>query len=199
MQYKIKTIPLQHNRNIKEELESVFEKQYLRVERTVKQIFDIDDSEDMMQFIESLYKEEWEAKSKKAFDYTTNNVLDLVSRSYEMEEKAFVLELAKVVTGFELSYWTDNKINDFEEALNNSVGRLREYDPKDALKEGELKITIESANGTPMVTQFSPEELSVSGQTLLNKMKNAIGDFGDSIGYEEKISILTEIMKDIIG
>lgn len=185
--------------NIKKELESVFEKQYVRVERTVKQIFEIDDTEDMMQYLETLYKEEWEAKSKKAFDYTTNNVLDLVSRAYELEEKTFVLELAKVVTGFEVSYWTDNKINDFEEALNDSVSRLNEYNPEEALKEGELKITIESADGTPMVTQFSPEELSTSGQTLLNKMKNAIGDFGDSIGYEEKISILTEIMKDIIG
>ena len=34
---------------------------------------------------------------------------------------------------------------------------------------------------------------------MLKKMKSTLGDFGESISYEEKISILTEIMKEIIG
>ncbi len=185
--------------NIKDELESVAEKQYIRVVRVVKQAFDADESEELMQFLQTLYKSGWEEKSKKAFDYTTNSVLDLVSRSFEMDEKIFILELARAITGFELTYWTDNKIHDFEESLEDVVNKLNEYNPEEGLQDGEMKITIESADGIPIMTQFSSDELSVTGQTLLNKMRNTMGDFGDSIGYEEKISILTEMMKDIIG
>lgn len=185
--------------SIKEDLESVREKQYIRVVRVIKQIFEVDDTEDLMQSMQVLYREEWEEKSQKAFDYTTNNVLDLVSRSFELDEEHFVLELAKAITGFELTYWTDNKINDFEETLKDVVNKLYEYNPEDGLQEGEMKVTIESADGVPVITQFSHEKLSVTGKTMLKKIKNTLGDFGDSISYEEKISILTEIMKEIIS
>ena len=93
----------------------------MRVVRVIRQVFGIDESEDMIQFMQLLYKNDWEGKSQKAFDYTTNNVLDVVSRSMELSEEQFVLELAKVTTGFELTYWADNKVNDFEEILRDAV------------------------------------------------------------------------------
>ena len=185
--------------NIKEELESVEEKLYVRVVRVIKQVFGLGDMDDLMQYLNALYRETWGEKSQKAFDYTTNNVLDLVSRASEMDEERFVLELAKATTGFELSYWADNKINGFEEILKDTVNKLNEYNPEDGLQQGEMKITIESADGVPLITQFSNEKLSVAGKTLLKKMQNTLGDFGESISYEEKISILTEIMKEIIS
>ena len=40
--------------------------------------------------------------------------------------------------------------------------------------------------------------MSVTGKTMLKKMKKTLGDFGESISREEKISILTEMLKDIL-
>lgn len=185
--------------NIKNELESVSEKQYVRALRVVKQVFDVDENENLMTALHTLYVESWEEKSQRAFDYTTNGVLDLVSKVNDYSEEEFVNELAKAVTGFELSYWTDNKINDFEEILRDTVNRLHEYDPTEGLQEGEMKITIESADGNPIISQFSQSELSSTGQMMLNKMKNTLGNFGGSISYEEKISIMAQILKEIIN
>lgn len=185
--------------NIKNELESVSEKQYVRALRVVKQVFDMDENEDLIKALHALYVDSWEEKSQRAFDYTTNGVLDLVSKANEYTEEEFVNELAKAVTGFELSYWADNKINDFEEILRDTVNRLHEYDPTDGLQEGETKITIESADGNPVISQFSQSELSSTGQMMLNKMKSTLGNFGGSISYEEKISIMAQILKEIIN
>lgn len=185
--------------NIKKELESVSEKQYIRALRVVKQVFDVDENENLMTALRALYVDNWEEKSQRAFDYTTNGVLDLVSKANDYSEEEFVNELAKAVTGFELSYWTDNKINDFEEILRDTVNRLHEYDPTEGLQEGEMKITIESADGNPIISQFSQSELSSTGQMMLNKMKNTLGNFGGSISYEEKISIMAQILKEIIN
>ncbi len=185
--------------NIKDELETVGEKQYVRVVRAIKQAFELEESDDLMSAIWGLYHESWEGKSQKAFDYTTNSILDIASRSYGMKEEDFVLELARVTTGFELTYWTDNKINDFEEILKEAFKKLSEYNPEEGLRQGEMKITIEAAGGAPLITQFSNDKLSATGKTMLKKMKNTINDFGESISYEEKISIITEIMKEIIG
>lgn len=185
--------------NIKNELESVSEKQYVRALRVVKQVFDIDENENLIKVLYALYVDSWEEKSQRAFDYTTNGVLDLISKANEYTEEEFINELAKAVTGFELSYWADNKINDFEEILRDTVNRLHEYDPTDALQEGEMKITIESADGNPVISQFSQSVLSSTGQMMLNKMKSTLGNFGGSISYEEKISIMAQILKEIIN
>lgn len=185
--------------NIKNELETVSEKQYVRALRVVKQVFAVEENEDILSVLNMLYTESWEAKSQRAFDYTTNGVLDLVSRVRDFTEKGFVHELAKAVTGFELSYWADNKINDFEEILKDAVNKLNEYNPEEGLQEGEMKIIIESADGNPIISQFSQGELSSTGQMMMNKMKNTLGNFGGSISYEEKIAIVAQILKEIIN
>jgi len=185
--------------NIKKELESVSEKQYVRALRVVKQVFDVDENEDLIVALHSLYVDSWEEKSQRAFDYTTNGVLDIVSKVNDYTEEEFVNELAKVVTGFELSYWADNKINDFEEILRDTVNRLHEYNPTEGLQEGEMKITIESSDGNPIISQFSQSELSSTGQMMLNKMKSTLGNFGGSVSYEEKISIMAQMLKEIIN
>ena len=185
--------------NIKKELESVSEKQYVRALRVVKQVFDVDENEDLIVALHSLYVDSWEEKSQRAFDYTTNGVLDIVSKVNDYTEEEFVNELAKVVTGFELSYWADNKINDFEEILRDTVNRLYEYNPTEGLQEGEMKITIESSDGNPIISQFSQSELTSTGQMMLNKMKSTLGNFGESVSYEEKISIMAQMLKEIIN
>lgn len=143
----------------------------------------VDENEDLIVALHSLYVDSWEEKSQRAFDYTTNGVLDIVSKVNDYTEEEFVNELAKVVTGFELSYWADNKINDFEEILRDTVNRLYEYNPTEGLQEGEMKITIESSDGNPIISQFSQSELSSTGQMMLNKMKSTLGNFGESVSY----------------
>ena len=54
---------------------------------------------------------------------------------------------------------------------------MNEYDPEEGLQEGEIKIIIESGDGNPVISQFSQEELSQAGQTMLNKMKNTLNNF----------------------
>ena len=188
-----------HISNIKNELEKVGERQYIRVLRVVRHVFGVDEKEDLITALHALYVNSWKEKSQKAFDYTTNGVLDLLSKISNDTEESFINELAKAVTGFELNYWSDSKINDFEEILRDTVNKLQEYNPTDGLQEGEMKITIESADGNPIISQFSQNELSSTGQMMLNKMRSTLGNFGGAISYEEKIFIMAQILKEIIN
>ena len=183
---------------IKNELESVSEKQFARTSRVVKNVFDVSELEELMPSLQEIYRSGWEGKSKKAFDYVTNGVLDLVSKSGKLSEERFIRELAKTITGFEIEYWSDTKIIDFEEKLKESVNKINEYNPDEVLQQGEMKITIESAEGEPLVSQFSQTELSSVAETLRNKLRNTLNSFGASISYEQKIAIMTELLKEII-
>ena len=184
---------------IKTELEDVEYKQQNRLLYVIRQELVLDEKADLMQCVENLYSNSWKNKSQKAFDYTTNAVLEVMSKAHSLDEASFVLEMAKAVTGFELSYWNDNKIDDFAELFRESINKLEDYNPKEGLSEGEIKITIESYDGVPVTTQFTEGDLSVTGQMMLNKLSNTLNDFGDSISYEEKISIITEIIKKTIN
>ena len=185
-------------KTIKNELETVSDKQYARVLRIIKQVFGIVEDNNLIESLQDLYIQNWERKSHKAFDYTTNSVLELTSDIKNMDERSFVYSLAKSVTGFELDYWTDSKIDGFEAALRDTVNKLNEYDPVEGLQEGEIKITMESGDGIILTSQISQENLSQAGQTMFNKMKNTLSNFGGAISYEEKIAIIAQILKEII-
>ena len=184
--------------DIKHELESVYEKQYVRALRVIKSVLNIKEKSDLKKSIQKIFLSEWNHKSQKAFDYTTNALLDIVSRTESLSEEQIVQNISKAITGFEIQYWTDSKIDEFEEKLKESVNKLNKFNPNASLQEGEMKVTIESAEGAPIISQFSKSELSISGKTMINKMKNTIDSFGESISYEEKISIIAQILADIL-
>ena len=184
---------------IKDELESVSAKQLDYISHIVMNVFNVSGREDLMQHLQKLYQFEWKAKRDKAFDYTTNAVLDLVSKAGGLSEESFIRKLAKIVTGFEIEYWTDEKIADFKKKLEESVNKINYYKPDEILKKGETKITIESGEGDQLVSQFSEAELSPVAETMLNKLKNTLNSFGASISYEQKISIMAELLKEIIN
>ena len=186
-------------KTIKHELETVRDKQYIRVLRVIRQVFDIGEADDIIRSLQELYKEEWASKSHKVFDYTTNNVLDLFSKADSFDEKKFVYGLAKITTGFDLDYWNDNKIDDLEETLRETINTLNSYNPDKGLQEGEVKITIESGDGDSVTSQFAQDELSQIGQTMFNKIKSTLNNFGASISYEEKIAIMAQLLKEIIN
>ena len=185
-------------KTIRDELETVDERQYAKTLLIVRNIFEINAQEQLIDAVTALYKENWERKSNKAFDYTTNSVLELVSRAHLLTEKQFMTELIRIVSGFEIGYWSDNKMSDFEDALRNVVNKLNDYTPKKELQDGEYKIVIESASNNTISTQFSKDELSTTGELLKNKMSSTISSFGESLEYEEKLAVLVDILSEII-
>lgn len=186
-------------KNIKDELEAVPEKLIRKTEKVIRDVFNIDDKISIAKALVDLYKSEWEEKSTKAFDYSTNSFLEYLSGLDDVTDKQLVETLAKILTGFEIEFWSDSKVDDFEEVLRTVLAKLNDYEPMDELGEGDIKITIEYGHQAPVISRFSDEELSINGQMMLNKMRSTIKNFGESLSYEEKLNIMSLILKDVIG
>lgn len=184
--------------NIVKEFNKVEEKQYAMIKRIIKQVFDISDSESLIESMAALYKNSWKEKSIKAFDYITNGVIDLVSKAADMDEAQFIFKLGEVVTGFEVSYWDDNKIYDFEKTLKEVRNKVYHFTPLNDLSEGEMKVTIESSKGS-ITSQFNDCDLTMTGQTMLNKMRSTMNNIGAAISYEEKVTIMAKLLDELIG
>ena len=184
--------------NIKCELESVEQKQFGMAKRIVRQVFDISEIEELIPSLEALYKTSWSEKKAKAFDYTTNAVLEIVSRANKLNENELISELVKAITTFEISYWTDSTAKDFEEKLRDSVNKLNGYCVEEQLQDGEIKVTIESNDSEPIISQFNDDEMTVAGKMMHNKLRATIDNFGGSISYEEKVAIMVSLLKETL-
>ena len=163
------------------------------------EVFDIDEKINLSHGLTDLYRAEWEEKSSKAFDYSTNSFLEYLAGLTETSDVELIESLAKILTGFEIEFWSDNKIEDFSEILRTIMAKLDDYVPTDELGDGDVKMTLEYGNQAPVISRFSEEELSTNGQMMLNKMKSTIKNFGESLSYEEKLNVMSLIFKDIIS
>ena len=152
----------------------------------------------MIPSLEALYKTSWSEKKAKAFDYTTNAVLEIVSRANKLNENELISELVKAITTFEISYWTDSTAKDFEEKLRDSVNKLNGYCVEEQLQDGEIKVTIESNDSEPIISQFNDDEMTVAGKMMHNKLRATIDNFGGSISYEEKVAIMVSLLKETL-
>lgn len=146
-----------------------------------------------------IYEADWKEKRFKSFDFQTSAMLDFLGNmNLNMSDEETIQELGKIVTGFEIEYWNDSKIEDFYEAFSNMVLQLNDYVVQDTVGSDEIKITINAGADQEKITQFNKTELSVKSQMMFNKMKSTIDNFGESISYEEKMQVLARLFSEIM-
>lgn len=185
--------------NIILELENVTSLQIVEIIQLIRTILKIDPNVKLAEKIHDLYENEWKEKRFKSFDYHTNVVLDYLETMYtDISNDKFAQDIAKIVTGFEIEYWNDSKMDDFFMVFSKIVNQLNDYVIQNELKGNEIKITINVGQDQEKTTQFDKTELSGNSQMMFNKMKATIDNFGESISYEEKLQVLAKIFSEIM-
>lgn len=181
------------------ELESVTKLQIQTIEKAVRTVLEIEPDVSITAELNRLYQAEWKEKRFKSFDYQTSMMLDyLANMNLATGDEEIVQELGRVVTGFEIEYWNDSKIEDFYEAFSKMVAQLNNYQVQDNVGADEIKVTICTGNEEEKITQFNKGELSGTSQLMFNKIKSTIDNFGESLSYDEKMQVLAKIFSEIM-
>jgi len=165
-------------------------------------IFNEDDNffdKDISQYISILYKNQWQEKNKKSFDYYTNVWLKFASQvTPTQDNETTLLEISKLLTGFEFIYWNDEHKTEFNNKLNNIKKTLSAFIQVGALSENQIKLTITTPEGDGKDVVFDISELSQISKTLKNKIAASIDSFGQSISYEERLHVVLSILDDMV-
>lgn len=187
-------------KNITHELENVTALQITALKKAVKTVLDINPTTSIAEELHRIYEAEWKGKRFKSFDYQTSAMLDYLSSiNIKMSDTEIVQELGRIVTGFEVEYWNDSKVEDFYNTFFKMVTQLNSYVIQNTVGSDEIKITINTGdNEEEKVTQFNKAELSGTSQIMFNKMKATIDNFGESITYEEKMQVLAKLFSEIM-
>ena len=181
------------------ELEGVTKLQIQTIEKMVRTVLEIEPDVSITLELKRLYEADWKEKSFKSFDYQTSMMLDyLANMNLVTNDEEIVQELGRVVTGFEIEYWNDSKIEDFYEAFSKMVTQLNNYQVQDNVSADEIKVIISTGNEEEKITQFNKSELSETSQLMFNKIKSTIDNFGESLSYDEKMQVLAKILSEIM-
>lgn len=183
--------------NVKDELEHVKESYTDHMRDRIVLLIGERYNSDISKFFLSKIASDWRNKRQKAFDYATNSFLNFIS-IYSGNEEDFLEKLAKIITGFELSYWSDDTFKKFEQELARIIKCIEDYHETDSESGDEVKVTIDDGIALPIVRKYDNKNLSITGKVLFNKIQSTFDSFGQSVPLEEKIGIIVKILKDVL-
>lgn len=161
--------------------------------------FALDFSKPLSETLIETYDEEWQGKRVKSFDYYTNAFLDYSGKIKKSDsDNAIISHLAKILTGIEIAYWSDDHRDEFETRLMEVQGKLVAYHQNGNLQSTETKMTLTTANGEEKAVVFDNTGLSDLGVTIKNKINSTFGNFGLAVTYDDKVQILLSLLSDLM-
>ena len=186
-------------RDVKLELEDLLQRLSGEIANCITITFEFPTSSALSTMLISRYKEDWEKKSQKSFDYYTNAFLD-IARNAKKNDSDFkiVTALSKALTGLELSYWSDTHCEEFTRKITEIKEKLDSYKECATLSGTETKMTLLSANGVEKNIVFDRNELNNLSKTVKNKILSTFNNYGLAISYDDKIQVVLSILEDLL-
>lgn len=169
------------------------------LKRVICSTFAFDFGQPLAMSLQERYEAEWEAKRIKSFDYYTNAFLDYIGKiDSSVPEFQVLSQLAKMLSGIEISYWSDSHRDEFENRLIEVSNKLSAYNATVGLQGAETKMTLTTSSGDERTVVFDNSGLTDIGVTIKNKINATFGNFGLAVTYDDKVQVLLSILSDLM-
>lgn len=186
-------------KDAKLELENALYHLSVDIASKVKSIMGFPEDASLGSALSAKYKEDWEKKRQKSFDYYTNAFLELASGVVSDDSDSHIVGiLSKVLTGLDLSYWNDSHYDELVQRLSEIKEKLDSYKESTSLTGSEMRITLQVANGKEKTVVFDRSELSKMSITAKNKIISTFRNYGLAISYDDKVQIVLSVLEDIL-
>ena len=180
----------------KEELEGVVDKQIVSIKNIIKSAFSLR-SDSVWEELKTIYLPNWELKKQRLLDYQITSMFNVIETEESNEDRIWVNRIANAITGFEVEYWNDEKEAELKDCLLKLIRQFEEAPTNEEPTENGIRLVLED-EGSQKVAQLNNKELSSMSQTMFNKMKSTIENFGQALSPEEKIQVLAKLLSEII-
>jgi hypothetical protein len=134
------------------------------------------------------------------FSGNENKILDLMA-TVPNDESSFMQRLAKAVTSLRIEDWNSDMIESFNRDLKAFKKTMEDYDAQkySANNSGTdvYKISYFNENGCEISKTFNRTGYSKKAKLLLQELRNAIDEMGQSITEQEKRQVLMELLQKL--
>ncbi len=123
-------------------------------------------------------------------------------RTITNDENAFIVRLAKMVTGLRIEDWDDATINRFKKTLEEYKKTAEDFhnlevNPHIENGTATYQMTFLSQDGVELTKRFNKVEPSARGRLLKNAILSQMETMGQAVSEQEQRQILMEILKDM--
>ncbi len=155
---------------------------------------DVQNNIDLNKSILNWYKNLNSEETKIIYSNKANMFLDLAKNIDQIENPLDFI--AAKLTGFYLGYWNDAQIELFKEDIIDIINEIKRGSEK-VSDHSYLEIAV-SQNGEYIEKQVENTEISFIGESLFEKLKNDISNFGSAIDENEKRTVLLKLLKEFL-
>lgn len=146
----------------------------------------------------------WRGKqSEKAlmrlYDTPTNQLLKYAGNMDTSNDVDIISHIALLLEGVSIEDWNDQGVEAFCEKLKKTLEDIAEVGTEDnETEERGFFITISHQNES-IERVVEGKEISLLGKTLMNNLRYSIDEYGEAISSDEKVTILIEMIKEVMG
>ena len=167
--------------------------------RAIRKGLSLGDNDDLSVGIQTWYADLSDNIKNSVFSADSQRIFGVIKNIGTAGAEEIVEKLAKAVTGFYVEDWNDNSIEIFEQGFKDLVNEIEEKNKND-IKDSANKVIIATDSGLQeCLYDFDPDNLSPSGYFFQNALDEMVDEYGESIENNEKIGILMQMVKKLMG
>jgi hypothetical protein len=186
-------------KKIKEELDFHIYKVKENAVNAIRAGLSLDEKDDLLICIKEWYNGLPDNVKSSLLSADSQRLLGII-REIELTNAAEIAErFSKEITGFFIEDWNDNSLNVFTSGLHSLMSEIEEKRQKTDTSL-EQKIIIATSEGAKeCFYDFDPDNLSASGYFFQNALDDMLEEYGDSLENNEKIGILMQMVRKLMG
>lgn len=182
----------------KKEIDEHTEKLKQKAKAKTREILELSEKDDFLLGLKAWYETVPEKAKSSILSVSSQLLLNSIREIAENGGNDAIEKLSKAATQFYVEDWTDKTIIEFSTAFSNLVGELKEKENAEVLSS--QKITIAASDGVKeCFYDFDPGNLSPSGSFFQSALDDMIDEYGEALDNNEKIGILMNMVKKLMG
>lgn len=187
-----------------------FDSALLRLENDLisvtKQSFCISSNKNQLEImsLSSIIKDWCEILDWQVFEQLFSNGAEKLLQLFQHvhnDEKEFIADLARTLTGLRIEDWDDKTKDKFLQILIEYKNTAESFMGTKEIEESSLTSTYELSfkdkDGNRIIRRFDHIHRSKKGKLLYNSIKAELDSMGYSISQQEKRQILMEVIKEL--
>ena len=103
------------------------------------------------------------------------------------------------MTGFFIEDWNDNSIKVYEAGFSDLIDEINERTKRKGTDSGQSIVFSTSRGVKECLYEFDPENITPNGYFFQNALEDVMEEYGDSLETNEKIGILMQVIKNLMG
>ena len=159
----------------------------------------IDKDDNLLLGLKDWYSKLSDKIKNSVFSADSQRLLGCIRSLDVTDEEEIAEKLSKAITGFFIEDWNDHTIQLFESGFEALLGEIEDKIKSVDTSIGQ-KVVFSTDDGLKeCLYDFDPDNLSASGYFFQNALDDMLEEYGESLENSEKIGILMQVIKKLMG